>query len=245
MFSKIKTCLVIAAAATVIGCGEGRAKDVGPAASRNFTVAAFDKIEVAGPYKVSVATGRSPGVEARGGQNLLDQMVVEVEGSTLKIHPRKRDLSIGQWWNGSSNGQTVTVAVSSPMLTSAAIAGSGNVVIDRIATDRFEGAVAGSGGLTLADVQVRKLTLGIAGSGGISGTGKATTARYEIAGSGGIRASKLATEKAVIATAGSGDVQASASATAKVAIAGSGNVRVEGGAKCEIDKVGSGTVNCS
>ena len=240
MLSMIKAGLVIAAATTVIGCGDGRARDIGPAASRSFTVAAFDKIEVAGPYKVSVATGRSPGVEARGGQDSLNQMVVEVEGTTLKIHPRKRDLSIGQWWNSSSNGQTVTVAVSGPMLTSAAIAGSGNV-----ATDRFEGAVAGSGGLTLADVQVRELTLGIAGSGGISGTGKATTARYEIAGSGGIRASKLATEKAVIATAGSGDVQASASATAKVEIAGSGNVRVEGGAKCEIDKVGSGTVNCS
>ena len=90
----IRTAMIAATAMTVSACQLGtrdRDKDPGPAAQRSYQVAAFDKIEVAGPYTVTVATGGQPGVSAKGGRNLLEETEVVVEGSTLRIRPKKRN----------------------------------------------------------------------------------------------------------------------------------------------------------
>ena len=53
--------LVIGMAAVGVataGCAGIRSEAAGPATTRNYQVAAFDRLEVAGPYEVAVATGR-------------------------------------------------------------------------------------------------------------------------------------------------------------------------------------------
>jgi hypothetical protein len=241
----MRNSVLVASAITLAlaACGAGQAESAGSNVARNFNVAAFDRIEVAGPYAVQVTTGGQPSVSARGPSEIVEKMVVEVDGSTLKIHPEKRSW-LGGWHSGRPGG-TAQVAVGVPMLRAAAIAGSGDMAIDRIAAPDFKGSIAGSGGLKLGQVDVQSLDLEIAGSGGVTAAGRAATARYEIAGSGDIRAAQVATDQASVEIAGAGNVQAHARSTAKVGIAGSGNVRVTGGAKCSIDKVGAGNVQCS
>ena len=239
--------VLFATAAMAFGlaaCSHERAEDGGPATARSFTVSGFDKIEVSGPYSVEVTTGGQPKVTAQGPAAIVNTMVVAVEGDTLKIHPEKRSGSMFGWGNAGSY-RNARVAVSVPMLTAVAIGGSGDVVVNRIATDSFHGAVAGSGGLRLPQVEVQSLALEIAGSGDVVAAGRASEAKYHISGSGDINAGQLASEQAQVEIAGSGNIQANASSTASVEIAGSGNVRVTGGAKCTIDKAGSGDVQCS
>jgi hypothetical protein len=238
--------VLFAAAAVLVlsGCGESRAEDAGPDVSRSFQVAGFDRIEVAGPYNVQVTTGTQPGVSARGPDKIVGHMVVEVENGTLKIHPEKRKGMFGGWNWGSQRG-TAQVAVNVPMLRAAEIAGSGDMNINRIATDSFRGAIAGSGNLKLGEVQVKELGLEIAGSGNVVGKGEAQSVHYEVAGSGNIRGGEIASDVANVEIAGSGNIDAHARSTAKVEIAGVGNVRITGGAKCTIDKAGVGNVVCS
>jgi hypothetical protein len=230
------TAIVLAAA----GCNAARSEEPGPSVSRNFQVGAFDRIEVAGPYQVSVTTGSAPSVRATGPDNAIDRMVVEVDGGKLKIHPRKKSMSFG--W---SKSHKVVLQVTVPSLRGAEIAGSGDITVDKVSVDHFAAGIAGSGALKLGEVQVQSLALGIAGSGGAQlGQGKAARVEYEIAGSGDIDGSDLAAEQASVSIAGSGNVVANASATADVDIAGSGDVRVRGGAKCNVSKHGSGNVTC-
>ncbi|CAA9531580.1 MAG: hypothetical protein AVDCRST_MAG62-1929 [uncultured Sphingomonas sp.] len=232
-----------AAAFGLSACSASEAQETGPATSRNYPVAAFDKIEVAGPYQVTITTGGQPAVQARGGSNILDRTVVEVENGTLKIHPRKEK---GMNWSWSSRrGEEVRFAVSVPHLVSAATAGSGNLSVGKVAGQRFSGSVAGSGELRLADVQVSDLALEIAGSGNVQGRGRATQAHYEIAGSGNIKAGGIAADRLQVEIAGSGNIEGQARSTADVDIAGSGNVTVTGGAKCNVSKAGIGNVSCS
>ena len=47
----------------------------------------------------------------------------------------------------------------------AELAGSGDIRIDRVAGDSFDGAIAGSGNLKVDHIEVGKLKLAIAGSG--------------------------------------------------------------------------------
>lgn len=232
------TAAIVLAAA---GCNAARGEESGPLVSRSFAVGAFDQIEVAGPYEVEVATGSGPSVRASGSERAIERMVVEVEGGTLKIHPRKRKgFNIG--W---SKDRKVVLQVTVPSLRGAEVAGSGDISIDKVSGEHFEGGIAGSGGLSLGQVQVNSLSFGIAGSGGASlGKGKARRVEYEIAGSGDIDGGGLAAEQASVSIAGSGRIVANASGTADVDIAGSGDVRVMGGAKCNVSKAGSGDVRC-
>jgi hypothetical protein len=226
---------------TAAGCNAARSEEPGPSVSRSYQVGAFDRIEVAGPYQVSVTTGSAPSVRATGPDNAIDRMVVEVEGGKLKIHPRKTSMSFG--W--SKQRRKVVLQVTVPSLRGAEIAGSGDITVDKVSVDHFAAGIAGSGALKLGEVQVQSLALGIAGSGGAQlGQGKAARVEYEIAGSGDIDGSDLAAEQASVSIAGSGNVVANASATADVDIAGSGDVRVTGGAKCNVSKHGSGNVTC-
>lgn len=233
----------IAALATAsAGCGQSRASDGGPIVQRSYQVGAFDKIEVAGPYDVEVRTGSAPSVSASGPEKLLERLVVEVKGDRLVIHPEEHH-GLFHWesFHGSAR-LTVTV----PSLTEAAIAGSGDITVDKVAGDAFAGKVGGSGTLDLESLQVRSLEFSIGGSGDIRAkSGQAQTAAYKIAGSGDIDAGGVRTEAAVATIAGSGSIHGQASGTADVKIMGSGDVTMKGGAKCSVSKMGSGDVSCS
>jgi len=231
---------LIAALATA-GCARGHAEEPGPNTDRNYQVGAFDKIELAGAYEATVKVGPAPSVHASGGANVLDKLVVEVDGDTLKIHPEKKR---GFHWSGKSSSK-VRLTITVPSLRAAELAGSGGLHIDKVSGDNFDGSVAGSGDLTVDQVQVGTFKLGIAGSGDAKASGTAKTASYGIAGSGGIDAKGVVAEDADVSIAGSGGVSVNATKTVKVSIAGSGDVDVTGGAKCTTSKMGSGNVRCS
>jgi hypothetical protein len=237
---------VFAAAAASSGCAQASGESPGPPVQRSFAVGAFERIEVAGPYDVEVRTGAAPSVRADGPENAVERMVVEVRGNELRIHPRKEKrwgLNFGSGWN--KHGK-VRLVVTVPRLSGAQIAGSGDMRIDRVQGERFEGGIAGSGNLDLGTVEVVNLKLEIAGSGEVrAGRGRARNAEYEIAGSGDVDARGVATETTAVSIAGSGNVRGHATRTAEVEIAGSGDVELSGGARCSVSKAGSGNVRCT
>jgi len=239
---------IILGMATAVMAAAGCARDrggesAGPATTRNFQVAGFERLEVGGPYEVTVTTGSAPSVRASGGERAIERMIVEVENGTLKIYSKKRN---GMNFGWSSGNHTIKLAVTVPRLTVAQIAGSGSISVDKVAGDTFDAGVAGSGELRLGQVNVKRLKAGIAGSGEINaGQGRASVVEYDIAGSGDIDAGALVAEVAALSIAGSGEISANATGTASVDIAGSGDVRMIGGAKCTVSKAGSGDVHCS
>ncbi|MBA3525355.1 MAG: DUF2807 domain-containing protein [Pseudomonadota bacterium] len=238
---RIASIIAITAALAAAGCSQTQAQDGGPSVNRTFQVGAFQSIEVAGPYEVRVRTGAAPSVSASGPEKLIERLIVEVRGDRLVIRPRKEN---GVNWRG-SNG-TARIEVTAPMLRAAAIAGSGDITVDRITGDRFDGSIGGSGDLRLETIDVQSLKLAIGGSGNVhAGSGQARNAEYSIAGSGEIETGAVRTETASISIAGSGSVNGHATGTANVSIAGAGDVNLTGGAKCTVSKMGAGDVNCS
>ena len=234
---------VIAASAATSACGKTHSEDGGPTVSRNYQVGSFDQIEVAGPYNVEVRTGSKPSVSAQGSQKLIEHMVVEVRGGKLEIHPERQKGWFHTGWNFRGK---VDLTVTVPQLRGASIAGSGDIKVDRVKGDSFEGEIAGSGGLDVGALDVQTLKLAIAGSGGTKiGSGRAQNAKFEIAGSGDIDAKGVQAQTANVSIAGSGNIAANATGTADVSIMGSGDVQMTGGAKCKISKAGSGNVSCS
>ena len=210
---------------------------------RNYQVGNFTEVEVAGPFDVTIHTGANPTVHARGNEKLIERLIVEVKNGKLLVHPKRDHGWFGGWGSIIGKGE---IAVTVPSLTAASLAGSGDISIDKVQGDRFEGQIAGSGNLRVNSVDVGTLKVGIAGSGDAHiGSGRANMAQYEIAGSGGVDAKGLASESLKVSIAGSGNIAAHATGTADVDIMGAGDVEVTGGAKCKVSKAGSGDVRCS
>ncbi|MCY7271010.1 MAG: DUF2807 domain-containing protein [Sphingomonas bacterium] len=238
----IRTFTIAAAALAATACNVGadaENRDPGSSVTRTFQLGAFDKIAVAGPYEVRVVTGGTPGASATGGDKLLDETEVVVDGDTLKIRPKKKNGISLNWGRQGKAEFTVTTA----MLHGARIAGSGGIAVDKVDGD-FKGTVAGSGDLALAAVKGGAVEFAVGGSGTITAAGTAQSTNIKVGGSGDVDASALAVKTASVAVGGSGNVQANASDSATVKIAGSGDVTITGGAKCSVSKAGSGNVTC-
>ena len=158
------------------------------------------------------------------------------------IHPEERH---GFFHFGWSHPRPCQFVVTVPALSAAQIAGSGDIKVDQVKGELFEGGVAGSGTLSVGSLQVQLLKLDIAGSGGVkAGAGTAKTAEYEIAGSGDIDAGGVNAEQAKVSIAGSGNVRPMPPEP-PMSMMGSGDVEISGGAKCSVSKHGSGNVRCS
>lgn len=206
------------------------------AAERDFGVGNFSELGVVGPYDVTVTTGGAASVRAFGEQADLDQMKAEIRGGRLEIGPRDRN-----GWKWFHNSKPVKVRVTVPSaLSSAGLAGSGDVAVDRMRGGSVSLDISGSGNLNVAAIEARTAKLSIAGSGDITASGRCDSAKLSVAGSGDIRAKGLQCQIASASVAGSGDIAVMATKTASISIMGSGDVTVTGGARCATSKMGSG-----
>lgn len=210
------------------------------AAERGYSVTDFDRIRVDGPYRVTLATGRSPGARAFGSAGAIDALSVEVQGRTLVVRRG------GQTWGGypGQSAGPVELWLTGYGLRSAVLNGAGSLSVDRLRGQSINLAVSGSGLLTVGAVEADRLTLAVAGNGRMQVAGKAAAARIVVRGTGAIDARELLVKDAEVAADGPGDIALAASGTAAVASSGAGTIVVTGNAACTVKATGSGEVVC-
>jgi hypothetical protein len=230
--------IAIMAAACSAGAREGDEQAGGAQGRRNFEVGAFQSVSLEGSHDVIVTVGGAPSVRAEGDARALERLDIRVENGALKIGSRR-----GGWF--SHHRGHVTVHVTAPALSGAAIGGSGDMRIDRVQTPRFAASIGGSGDMEIGALRARQASFSIAGSGGIRAAGQADEADISIAGSGSVSGEALQTRRADVSIVGSGDVSLRASEAVDASIMGSGDVNVTGTARCNVSKLGSGDVHCS
>lgn len=233
---------MIALAACSANAQENEGSEAGgPAVQRSYALSGFDAVGSAGSQDVVVTVGGQHSVRAEGDAEVLERLEIKVEDGTLKIGHKK-----GSDWSFWKRDRARTrIFVTMPAIRSAAVAGSGDMQIDRVQGDSFKASVAGSGDIEVAQMQVGEAKFSIAGSGDIKAAGTAQRSSASIAGSGDIDIGGVQVRTASVSIAGSGDVRIHASETADVSIVGSGNVEVGGTARCNVSKRGSGEVRCS
>jgi hypothetical protein len=240
----MRSLIVLVSSLAIAACGmtaDAQEGGTGKTAQRSFDVAAFDSVGLAGSHDVVVTVGGPVSVRAEGDPDVIEKLDIRVDGSTLRIGTQ-RGVSWGPGFM--RNRKPVTVYVTVPSLVGASVAGSGDLKVDKVEGDRFEGSLAGSGDLQIAAMRVAEAEFSVAGSGDIRAAGSAERVKAKLAGSGDLDLAGLEAKDADVSVAGSGDIRARATGTANVKVAGSGNVTMAGGAQCTVKKRGSGDVNC-
>ena len=238
----MRSLLLTAAVALTTACSagaQGGRGEAGARTSRNFQVATFDRINLAGSPDVEVAVGGQPSVRAEGDAADLERLDIAVVDGELRIGMRPGSSGFRF---GSHPGIIVHVTV--PSLQAAAIAGSGDINIDRIQGQAFAATVGGSGDLDVRQLRVGSASFNLNGSGGIRAAGGAQRTNASLNGSGDLSLAGFETTDATVALVGSGDIALRATGTAAVQLTGSGGVTIAGGARCTVARTGSGDVDC-
>ena len=210
------------------------------AAERRYTVTDFDRIQVDGPYRVSVVTGRHSAARASGTSAALDRLSVEVQGRMLRIRPN----SSGWGGNDRDAQEPVTVEVTTDTLRYAGINGSAIVEIDRLEAMRVDLVVAGSGRIEASSIKADRLNLNLLGSGQMRLAGATKSARAEIHGSGDLSASGLIAADADIFADTAGTIAMEVTRSANVVASATGDVAITGNAACTVKRQGTGRVVC-
>jgi Putative auto-transporter adhesin, head GIN domain len=214
------------------------ALDTGQAITADWTTTdSFTAIGGSGPDKIIFETGDVFRIKAKADADVMKRLRFFVKDGKLMIG-RKSGNDYGK-------SDSATITVTAPVLNAISLAGSGDIIADRLSGKQAKLSVAGSGNADVAMVDAEALAAKIAGSGQLKLAGKSPSVDYIIAGSGGLNAEGLESSTVKISIAGSGSAKLRATASVAAKIAGSGNVKVTGGAKCTSSVAGSGTLDCS
>lgn len=198
-----------------------------PLEELDLTGPAPHKIALLGPAQVVVTQGEVFRVDVEPGSGIEPVLFTQSEGR----------LGIG-------GGDTETIVrVAMPAPRKLALAGSGRMTVEKLASDG-KVSIAGSGRLEVAAVEGGRLGVSIAGSGRLAVDGQVDELDLSIAGSGSCDAEGLLAGKVAVHVAGSGDAIFTCNGEVVAHLMGSGNVIVIGSARCNVHSMGSGTLTC-
>ncbi|HEY0148248.1 MAG TPA: head GIN domain-containing protein [Allosphingosinicella sp.] len=210
------------------------------AAERRFSVSDFDRVQIDGPFEVSLATGGSSNAVAVGDQRALERVDIDVQGRTLRIRASRSA------WGGypGNRAGSVRIMLSTRDLRAATLIGAGSLAVDRARGLRVELSVSGSGSLTMGSVETDNLVLGLVGSGTMTVGGTAKQLRATVDGAGSFDGSQLIADDLQLVAGTSGQVVVGARRIAKVTAHGRGEVDILGTPACTLRGPAASQVRC-
>ena len=200
----------------------------------------FSAVDVEGSFDVYITQGSAESVTVDAPADIMDRVVTEVNGGTLRIKNKHNNGWGGDW----SGHKKVTVHVTVRDINAVGITGSGNVYFkDGLRAERLKIRVSGSGDAA-GKIEVKNLDCSVSGSGNIKINGHADDSNVSVSGSGDYSGRELPTANTSVQVSGSGNASINASSSITAAVSGSGDVRYTGGEQHVIkSRSGSGDIS--
>ncbi len=199
--------------------GDNRTKGSGVVREESRAVANFSRLVVALPVKVTLSQGATESLSISADDNLLPLMMTRVSGDELIIEGDKS--------RGFSTKKEIKIRLVVKSLNAINIKGSGDVIGDRLKSDKLDIAIAGSGDVKFNSVNADQFRIDIKGSGDVKIDAlESKTVSADIHGSGDIRLPAVQAAQVSISIKGSGDITAAGNADkVDIEVMGSGDVR--------------------
>lgn len=210
------------------------------AAERHYSIIDFDRIQVDGPYQVTVTTGGSSSARATGSSAALDRLAIDVQGRTLRVR------SNSSAWGGYPGKPTelANVTLTARDLQAVMVNGSGTLSVDRAKGLKFSISLIGSGRASIGALESDALLVNLMGSGTVSLGGKAKTLRAEVHGSASFDGSQFTTGHAQVIADTAGDIKLAVVRAVTVQASGAGDIDISGSPACTVKSSGTGQVRC-
>ncbi len=208
----------------------------------------FERIEILGSPTVYYAQADSFSVSVKGPKSIVEDIITEVDGSTLKVRNRGK---IGIFNFTVVDDDETAVYVTSPDLIHVQLSGSGDFVSDgRIDTDHASFVLRGSGDIDVADVICDDCEVLLVGSGDFDMKRlDAKKVAVSLIGSGDIEMNLWNVTSTSLALKGSGDIETVFKEGCRhvdCELQGSGDIKLAGAvSRFSQHKVGSGNIDSS
>ena len=227
--------LILGVAASAFENRKNPLDDGTPIASGWTSTDRFSSMGALGPDTVRFTTGDTWRVRAEGDPHTLERLRFVVKDGRLLV---------GRHSGEATKLPAAMVYVTAPAISSATLAGSGTVAIDRLSGAEVSATVAGSGDMSIGKIDARSMSGRVAGSGDLTVSGRSAAANLVVAGRGRFAGQSFTADTARAAVAGSGDVAFRSDGKVSATITGSGDVVVTGRASCSQKRIGSGALRC-
>lgn len=237
-FKSLVFCALLSALSTnAQWSNSSKIKGNGKIISEKRNTASYDEIKIGGAFDVELVAGKEGEISLKGEENLLALIVVEVEGNTLKIYPKKNTNM------SPSSGKAILVTVPFESISDISLGGSGSIIgKNTIKADRLNTKLSGSGDIILT-VDANNVVVSLSGSGDITLKGKTANYECKLSGSGDISSYELQAIDCNAAMSGSGNIRVNCSNDLVARISGSGDIDYKGDPKTKDTKVsGSGRI---
>ncbi|ARA94498.1 DUF2807 domain-containing protein [Rhodothermaceae bacterium RA] len=217
-----------------INVGQNEIEGSGDLIEEQRDVGGFDEVVFSLPGHLVIEQTGTEGLRVEAEANLMEHILTEVDGRTLKIRTRHNTRLTPH------EGLRFHLTVDD--LRAVTIAGTGDVEAAGLQTEAFTLSVAGAGDARLTDLSARELAVEIAGAGDVELTGKASRQSFSLAGVGDVDARALLGETAEVNIAGSGSATVHVRDRLEVNILGSGSVYYLGAPTIDRKVLGAGTI---
>jgi len=217
--------------------GNKKIKGNGNVKTITRTTSDYDEIKCAGWMDFILVKGEEGKLKIEGESNLLEYIITEVEGHTLKIKT-KNNMNLKPSFN-----KTITITIPFKDISYLSLSGSRDITSkDKIVANNFTSRVSGSGDIII-DVETNTIEGSVTGSGDITLKGKTKDLIARVTGSGDFHGYNLEAENVEAKVTGSGDVEIVCNGDLKARVTGSGDIEYRGTPKTEDTKVtGSGSI---
>lgn len=216
--------------------------------SQSRSLSGFDKVEINGSPTVYYAQTDSFSVRVRGPKDVVDNIITEVDGSTLFVR-NKGKIGVFNVTMGGDNG--LAVYISSPDLIGVTLNGSGDFISERrVDTDVMNIRLKGSGDIRFSDILCDRCDAELIGSGDLDVKHLDTReTSATLVGSGDIEIRQMNAAQTQLSLRGSGDIDVdfvSGCGSVNAELQGSGDITLKGQVKhLDMHKRGSGDINAS
>jgi DUF4097 and DUF4098 domain-containing protein YvlB len=228
-----KRTILIAIVLLLCACGLRAVRGSGKLVTESRDVSDFDRVSLGGSGKVILIQGETESLTIETDRNVMRYVTSEVRGGTLVL--------------GTKSGVMVSptrlrFTVSVQDLAGLTVSGSGDIVAERVDTDRLEIETSGSGQVRVDALTAEDLKVRISGSGDVELAGEVAEQEVTISGSGKYRAGDLRSETVSVTISGSGDATLWTTESLDARLTGSGSVSTYGNPRTDVSSSGSGNV---
>lgn len=202
-------------------------------------VPAFSEIYLRVPAKLYVEQGEKQSVEIVAKESSLKDIITEVKNRKLIVRFPAKNYLRRKWQPGK-----IEIFIRVPEIDELSVAGSGDIIAEKLLARILDLAVSGSGKILIEDLEAERVKAGISGSGDIiiEGRKPAEDLSVTISGSGDVKAQNFEARNVNVKVSGSGNCTVTTNGLLKARLAGSGNVYYKGNPSIESSVAGSGGV---
>jgi len=226
-----KHTILIVVALLLCACGLRTVRGSGRLVTESRDVRDFDRVSLSGSDEAIITQGDEESLTVETDRNVMRYITSEVRDGTLVLGTK-----IGAIVRPTRLRFTVSVKD----LAGLTVSGSGDIVAERVDTDRLEIKTSGSGQVRVDTLRAEQVEVRISGTGDVELAGQVTAQEVTIVGSGEYRGGDLRSETSAVTIRGAGDATLWTTESLDARLTGRGSASYYGNPRTDVSSAGSG-----